>query len=151
MASVNKVILVGNLTKEPELRHTNTGTSVASFTVAINESYKDKNGDYKKSTTFLNVIAWGKTGEYAHKYLKKGAPVFIEGKIQVRNYENKEGQKIYVTEINASSIQSLSAKPSGDNAAGAGEKSGGAGDNPTYGSAADDGFFGGDSDDSVPF
>lgn len=146
MPSVNKVILVGNLTKEPELRHTSGGTSVASLTVAINESYKDKSGDYKKSTIFLNVVAWGKTGEYAHKYLKKGSPVFVEGKIQTRSYENKEGKKVYITEINASSIQSLSSR-----GAEQGDDSGGA----SAGNASahdDNGFFGGDDDaGGVPF
>lgn len=153
MPAINKVIIAGNLTKEPELRQTGQGVSVVSLSVAVNESYKDKAGEWKKTATFFNVVAWNKTAEYAHKYLRKGNAVFVEGKLQTRSYENKEGQKVYITEINASTIQSLSGKPeSGDRPAA--DDSGSHGKTvrqPDLAAPSQDDFYGDAGDDSVPF
>ena len=149
MPAINKVIIAGNLTKDPEVRYTATETAVSSFSVAINESYKDRSGEWKKSTAFFNIVAWGKTAEYVGKYLRKGNPVFIEGKLQTRSYENKEGHKVYVTEINASSIQSLSNRN-----ADASDQSGSiANAKSDSGSKAnaDDSFFDENDNDAVPF
>ena len=149
MASLNKVLIVGNLTKEPELRRTAQGTSVVSLSVAVNESYKDKSGEWKKSTIFLNVVAWGGIADYANKNCHKGTPVFVEGKLQTRSYEGKDGQKRYITEINASSLQALTGGRNDSGDTGEGDHSGS--NKSSGGNAASDYFGGDDMADGVPF
>jgi single-strand DNA-binding protein len=102
--SVNKVILIGNLGKDPELKHTSGGTAVASITVATNERYKDKNGEWQDKTEWHNVVLWQRLAEIASEYLKKGRSVYIEGRLQTRSWEDKQGQKRYTTEIVASDL-----------------------------------------------
>lgn len=100
MAGVNKVILVGNLGKEPEVRSLESGAKVATFSLATSESYKDKNsGERIEKTEWHNVVFWRGLAEIAEKYLSKGSQVYIEGKIQTRSYEDKEGATRYTTEI----------------------------------------------------
>jgi single-strand DNA-binding protein len=108
MASINKVILIGHVGKDPEVRFTQSGQCVASFSVATSESYK-KGEEKIKRTEWHRVVAWGKLGEIVERYLKKGTLVFIEGKIQTRSWE-KDGKKQYSTEIVAATMQMLSAK-----------------------------------------
>lgn len=107
MASVNKAILIGNLGADPELRYTSNGTAVASFNMATTERYKDKNGDQQERTEWHSIVCWGRMGELANEYLRKGRSVYIEGRIQTRNYEDKDGIKRYKTEIVAQQMQFL--------------------------------------------
>ena len=149
--SVNKVFIAGNLTKDPELKHTGQGTSVASMSVAVNESYKGNDGEWKKKTFFFNVVVWGKQAEFVCKYCAKGTPVFVEGKLQTRSYETSAGEKRYVTEVNASSVQSLAARKSEEGHSGSSaEHSDGSGGKDSSGD--DTGFYDGSGgEDGVPF
>ena len=97
--SVNKVILIGNLGKDPELRYTSSGVAVASFTLATNESWKDQDGTMQERTQWHNIVAWRKLAEICGEYLKKGGKIYVEGKLQYRSYDDKNGVKRYVTEI----------------------------------------------------
>jgi single-strand DNA-binding protein len=97
--SINKVILVGNVGKDPEVRHLDTGVAVATFTLATSETYIAKNGDKVTSTEWHNIVLWRGLADVAEKYVKKGRQLYIEGRIRTRSYEDKEGQKRYVTEI----------------------------------------------------
>lgn len=106
--SVNKVILVGRLGKNPEVRSTSGGQSVANFSLATDESYKDRSGERQKKTEWHNVVVWGKAVDnFVSKYLKKGDLVYIEGKLQTRSWDDKEGNKKYTTEINVTDIKKL--------------------------------------------
>jgi single-strand DNA-binding protein len=96
--SVNRVTLIGNLTKDVEVRYTGSGTAVASFSIATNESY-EKDGEKKESVQYHNCVAWKKLAEICGEYLKKGSKVYVEGRIQYRTYDDKQGIKKYVTEI----------------------------------------------------
>ncbi|UCE03242.1 MAG: single-stranded DNA-binding protein [Candidatus Latescibacterota bacterium] len=107
MASVNKVILLGNLGADPELRYTNSGTAVANFRIATNERWNDRNGEQQERTEWHNIVAWGKLGEICGKFLKKGRPVFIEGRLQTRSWEDQSGNKRYTTEIVALNMQMI--------------------------------------------
>ncbi|EGQ4287109.1 single-stranded DNA-binding protein, partial [Staphylococcus pseudintermedius] len=94
---INRVVLVGRLTKNPELRHTQSGTSVCSFTLAVNRTFTNAQGE--READFINCIAFKKTAENIINYLSKGSLAGIDGRIQSRSYENKEGQRVYVTEV----------------------------------------------------
>ncbi len=102
--SVNKVILIGNLGKDPEMKHTSGGTAVATMTIATNERFKDKNGEWQDRTEWHNVVLWQRLAEIASEYLKKGRSVYVEGRLQTRSWEDKQGQKRYTTEIVASDL-----------------------------------------------
>jgi single-strand DNA-binding protein len=108
--NVNKVLLVGRLTREPEIRTTTSGQSVASLSLATNRFWKDKNGQKQDSTEFHNVVLWGRLAEIAGQYLVKGAEVFIEGRLQTRKYTAKDGTEKRTTEIVGENMQ-LGAKP----------------------------------------
>ncbi|MBN8701936.1 MAG: single-stranded DNA-binding protein [Bacteroidetes bacterium] len=110
MAGVNKVILVGNLGKDPEVRYLEGGTAVANFSLATTESYKDKTGKRVDQTEWHNVVAWRGLAEVAEKYLRKGMQVFIEGKIRTRKWQDKEGKDRYTTEILADNLTILGKK-----------------------------------------
>ena len=97
--SINKVILVGNAGKDPEIRHLDSGVAVASFTLATSETYTAKNGEKVTSTEWHNIVLWRGLAEIAEKYVKKGKQLYIEGRIRSRSYEDKDGQKRYITEI----------------------------------------------------
>lgn len=99
MAGVNRVILVGNLGKDPELKRLESGTAVTKFSLATSDSYKDKEGNRIDQTEWHNIVLWRGLAEVAEKYLKKGNQVYIEGKIKSRSWEDKEGNKRYTTEI----------------------------------------------------
>src|ERR1700733_9727085 len=111
--SVNKVILVGRLGRDPETRYTGSGQAVANFSIATDETYKDKNGERQKRTEWHKIVVWGKQAEIAQQYLKKGSLIFIEGRIQSREWQDKEGQKRTSFEIVASNFRMLGGRPDG--------------------------------------
>lgn len=114
MASVNKIILLGNIGRDPETRYLPSGDAVTNVTIATTESWKDKkSGEKKESTEWHRVSFFGKLAEIAAQYLKKGSPCYVEGKIQTRKWE-KDGETRYSTEIVADKLQLLGGKPSGD-------------------------------------
>jgi single-strand DNA-binding protein len=117
--SVNKVILVGRLGRDPETRYTGGGQAVANFSIATDETYKDKNGERQKRTEWHKIVVWGKQAEIAQQYLKKGSLIFIEGRIQSREWQDKEGQKRTSFEIVATNFRMLGGRSDGA-AAGAG-------------------------------
>jgi single-strand DNA-binding protein len=102
---LNKAFLIGRLTADPQLRSTKTGQAVAVFSVATNRVWKDKEGQKQEQVEFHNIVVWGRQAETSSKFLVKGQMVLVEGRIQTRNYEDKQGQKRYVTEIVAERIQ----------------------------------------------
>ena len=106
-ASVNKVILIGNLGSDPEVRYTPSGSAVANFSIATNESWKDKNGQDQDRTEWHKIVVWGKQAENCGEYLSKGRTVYIEGRLQTRSWDDKEGNKRYTTEIVATTVQFL--------------------------------------------
>ena len=110
--SVNKVILVGNLGRDVELRHTPGGATVAKFSVATNEVWKDKNGQRQEHTEWHNVVAWGKLAEFCGSYLSKGRQVYVEGTLRTRTYDDEKGNRRYFTEVRAQTIQLIGPKPS---------------------------------------
>ncbi len=107
MASLNKVLLIGNLTKDPELRYTSSGVAVANLRLAVNRKYKDKSGEWKEDTCFITVAAWDKQAEVCNQYLHKGRPVFVEGRLQSRSWETNDGQKRTTIDVRAERIQFL--------------------------------------------
>ena len=107
MASVNKVIIVGNLGRDPELRYIQSGQAVANFSVATNEKWKDKEGNNQERTEWHRIVVWGKSAENCAQYLQKGRSVYIEGKLQTREWEDKEGNKRSTTEVVAQTVQFL--------------------------------------------
>jgi len=132
--SVNKVILVGRLGRDPETRYTSGGQAVANFTMATDESYKDRAGERQKRTEWHRIVLWGKLAEIAQQYLKKGMLVYIEGRIQTRQWEDKrDGQKRTTTEIVGNAMKMLTSRAEGA-AAGAGAAAGSGGG---YGRAVD--------------
>jgi single-strand DNA-binding protein len=117
--SLNKVMLIGNLGKDPELRYTTSGVAVATFTLATNESWKDADGNLQERTEWHNIVAWKKLAEIVGEWLKKGKKVYIEGRIQTRSYDDKNtGAKKYITEIVAENLIMLDGRPSGESSGG---------------------------------
>ena len=110
--SVNKVILVGNLGRDVELRHTPGGATVAKFSVATNEVWKDKNGQRQEHTEWHNIVAWGKLAEFCGSYLSKGRQIYVEGTLRTRTYDDEKGNRRYFTEVRAQTIQLIGPKPS---------------------------------------
>jgi single-strand DNA-binding protein len=156
--SVNKVILVGRLGRDPETRYTGGGQAVANFSIATDESYKDRNGERQKRTEWHKIVVWGKQAEIAQQYLKKGSLLFVEGRIQSREWQDKEGQKRTSFEIVANNFRMLGGRGDG---AGAGAGGGGrhSDDFDAHGAPPDDPFGGGSaapagpeiSDEDIPF
>jgi len=107
MASLNKVFLIGNLTRDPELRYIPSGSAVATFTVAVNRVFKSQAGEKKEQTSFIRVVVWGRRAEVCGEYLSKGSPVFVEGRLQSRDWETQDGQKRNTVEVVADNIQFL--------------------------------------------
>ena len=155
--SVNKVILIGNLGKDPELRYTPSGTAVASFSLATNERYKDKEGNWQDRTEWHKIVAWQRLAEIAGEYLKKGRTCYIEGRLQTRSWDDKEsGQKKYSTEIVASDLVLLGGQGQGqggggrdhdEEAAPARTRSASASHAPAHDDAGSQGI----TDDDIPF
>ncbi|HZU33501.1 MAG TPA: single-stranded DNA-binding protein, partial [Candidatus Angelobacter sp.] len=112
--SVNKVILVGNLGKDPEVKYTPSGTPVAKFSLATNERYKDKGGEWQDRTEWHNIVAWQRLAEIVGEYVKKGSKIYLEGRLQTSSWEDKQsGEKKYRTEIVASDLVLLSGRDGG--------------------------------------
>ncbi|MCB5188741.1 single-stranded DNA-binding protein [Methylobacillus caricis] len=126
MASVNKVILVGNLGRDPEVRYMPNGEAVCNFSIATTDNWKDKNGQRQERTEWHNIVMYRKLAEIAGEYLKKGRPVYVEGRLQTRKWQTKEGQDRYTTEIIADQMQML------------GGREGGGGGNASYEGGGDD-------------
>jgi single-strand DNA-binding protein len=125
MASLNKVLLIGNLTKDPELRYTPNGTAVANLRIAVNRKFKDRSGELKEDTCFVTVTAWDKQAEICNQYLQKGRPIFVEGILQSRSWETPDGQKRSTIDVRAERIQFLGGAPrQAENGAPAGEDGG---------------------------
>jgi len=121
--SVNKVILLGRLGKDPEVRYMPNGDAVCNFSLATSESWKDKSGEKQEKTEWHNIVIYRKLAEIAGEYLKKGSQVYVEGKLQTRKWQTKDGQDRYTTEIIAHEMQMLGSK-SGDTSGVTGETSG---------------------------
>lgn len=111
--SVNKVTLIGNLGKDPELRYAQSGSAVASFSLATSEQWKDQEGNPQERTSWHNIVIWGKLAEIAAEYLKKGRKVYLEGRLQYRDYEDKSGNKRYVTEVVVNDLVMLGSRQDG--------------------------------------
>ena len=107
MAGVNKVILVGNLGKDPEVRHLENGTAVANFPIATSESYKDRDGNRVDQTEWHNIVVWRKLAEIAENYLRKGSQIYLEGKLRTRSWDDPQGNKRYTTEVVADTFTML--------------------------------------------
>ncbi len=107
MASLNRVLIIGNLGSNPEVRSVAGGQTVASFSVATNEVWNDKQGQKQERTEWHKVVVWGRQAEFCGQYLQKGSTVFVEGRIQTRSWDDKEGQKRYTTEIVANTVQAI--------------------------------------------
>ncbi len=116
MAGLNKVMLIGNLGRDPELRYTQNGQAVANFTLATNESWKNKSGEREERTEWHRIVVWGRQAEVARDYLAKGRQIFVEGRIQTREWEDKDGQKRYTTEVVATSFVMLGRRDGADGA-----------------------------------
>ena len=113
MASVNKVILVGNLGRDPELRYIPSGQAVANFTLATNDRWRDKEGNNQERTEWHRIVVWGKSAENCAQYLQKGRSVYIEGRLQTREWEDKDGNKRQTTETIAQVVQFLGGRGGG--------------------------------------
>jgi single-strand DNA-binding protein len=153
--SVNKVILVGNLGKKPELRYTPGGQAVANFTLATNERFGGKDGQpAQERTEWHRIVVWGRTAENCGQYLDKGRQVYIEGRLQTREWQDKEGQKRQTTEVVATTVQFLGGKGGGDGMGGGGGNMGAdervAAGAPA-GAAPDEFGDTGTGDDDLPF
>lgn len=142
---MNRTVLVGRLTKEPDLRFTPAGKAVCTFTLAVNRPFKSQNGE--QDTDFINIVVWNRQAENAANFLKKGSLVGIDGRIQTRNYEGQDGKRVYVTEVVAESVQFL--EPKGNNTQSQNKP------NTEQNRQPDDPFAGGSqidiNDDDLPF
>jgi single-strand DNA-binding protein len=158
---VNKVILVGNLGADPDMRYTPSGQGVCELRIATSESWNDKNGQRQERTEWHRIVVWGKRAEVCSKYLSKGRQVFVEGRIQTRTYDDKDGNKRYITEIIAADVQFLGGGGR-EGGGGGGGREGGAGGQRNDGPPPSDGDFGGyggggntggsgGPDDDIPF
>ena len=113
MASLNKVMLIGNLGRDPEVRYTASGTAVASFSLATSEKYKNKSGESEERTEWHNITLWGRLAEIAGEYLAKGKTVYIEGRLQTRKWQDRDGKDRYTTEIVGEKMQMLGSRGEG--------------------------------------
>jgi single-strand DNA-binding protein len=147
---VNKVILVGNLGRDPELSYLPSGQSVAKFSLATTRAYKDKNGELKEETEWHNIVAWGKLGEICAQYLTKGRQAYVEGRIQSRTWEGRDGQKRTSVEIVAQDVQMLGSRgeASSDNSGRSAERTRSA---PTADESSQEPAPSDITDDDIPF
>ncbi|HEY0193285.1 MAG TPA: single-stranded DNA-binding protein [Kofleriaceae bacterium] len=159
---VNKVILVGHLGADPDMRYTPSGQGVCELRLATSESWNDKNGQRQERTEWHRIVVWGKRAEVCSKYLAKGRQVFVEGRIQTRSYDDKDGNKRYITEIIAADVQFLGSGRDGGGGgggAGGGGGKGGRDDGPPPPADSEFGGYGGGGgggggggpDDDIPF
>jgi len=110
MANLNKVFLIGNLTRDPELRYTPQGSPVTTLRIAVNRNFRTKAGENKRETCFVNVISWGNLAEICNQYLQKGKSIFVEGRLQSRSWQDPQGKNRSVIEVRAERIQFLTPK-----------------------------------------
>ncbi len=113
MGSINRVFLMGNLTRDPELRKTPSGVALSAFGIAVNESYKNKTGDTVETTCFADVVTWGRQAEACGQYLKKGAPIFVEGRLQMDQWKTENGENRSRLKIRADRVQFLGVRRDG--------------------------------------
>jgi len=113
MANYNRTLLMGNLTRDPELRYIATGSAVTNLRLAVNRTYKNQSGELKEEVTYVNIVVWGKQAENCAEYLAKGSPIFVEGRLQSRQWETEDGQKRSVLEVVADRVQFLERKKMG--------------------------------------
>lgn len=116
--SINKVILIGRLGSDPEVRYTPSGAAVANFNVATNRGYKDKEGNWKDETDWHRIVVWNRTAEFCKEYVKKGYRVYVEGRLQTRSWEDQSGQKRFTTEVVALDVQLLESQQQNSASAG---------------------------------
>ena len=109
--SLNKVMIIGNLGRDPEMRYTPSGQAVTTFTVAVNRNFKDGQGEWQEETEWFRVVAWAALAERTAEYLRKGRKVYVEGRLQTRQWEDREGQKRYTTELIANTCTPLDPRP----------------------------------------
>ena len=148
MAGVNKVILVGRLGKDPEVRNTTSGAAVANFTVATNESWVDKSGEKQERTEWHRIVVWGRLAELCQKYLSKGREVYVEGRLQTRQWQDQSGQTKYTTEVQAQTVQFLGGMASQGQSVKSTSTSEGSFDAAPTGPANDQSTF---TEDDIPF
>ncbi|HQT93267.1 MAG: hypothetical protein B7Z61_07585 [Acidobacteria bacterium 37-71-11] len=144
--SVNKAILIGNIGRDIELRHTPSGLAVAKFSLATSENRKDKNGQRQEQTEWHNIVAFDKLAEFCGKYLGKGRSIYVEGSIRTRTYDDDKGNRRYFTEIIAQTIRFVGPKPQGTETGGSGGSGGGS---SSGGGEAPD--YPPESEDDIPF
>lgn len=145
---VNKVILIGNLGADPELKYTAAGTPLCKFRLATSEVFKDRDGNQQERTEWHNVVAWARLAEICGQYLSKGKQVYVEGSLRTRTWDKDDGTKGYMTEINARDVQFLSGGPGGGGQGG-GYGGGGSSSGGGYGDGG--GYGGPPTDDDIPF
>jgi single-strand DNA-binding protein len=146
MASLNKVMLIGNLGKDPEVRYTAGGTAVASFSLATSEKFKNKSGEFEEKTEWHNVTLWARLAEIAGEYLAKGKTVYIEGRLQTRKWQDRDGKDRYTTEVVGEKMQMLSGKGEGSSSGAGNNRSSGGGGGGGGHYEGSPGF-----DDDIPF
>ncbi len=148
MAGVNKVILVGNLGKDPQVRALDSGRKVANFTLATSETYKDRNGQKQESTEWHNVSFWGPVVDVIERYLTKGSQIYMEGRLQTRSYQDKEGQTKYITEVVGQQMTMLGGR---GGSGGGNSSSGGYDDSSSQERSVPQGIQVDDQTDDLPF
>jgi single-strand DNA-binding protein len=149
VASLNSVILVGNLTRDPELKFLPSGQAVCNFSLAMNRKWKAQSGEWKEDVAYVGIVVWGKSGEACGEYLKKGSPALVEGRLQSRSWETTDGQKRSILEVVAERVQFLSGGPRREGGAPAASAGGSSGyDSPPPPSEP---AGGAGSDDDIPF
>ena len=149
MANVNKVILIGNITRDPEVRHTPKGTAVTDLGIAVNRVYSSEQGEKREETTFVDVTLWGRQAELAGEYLSKGRPVYIEGRLQMDSWEDKaSGQRRNKLKVVGETMQFLGGRNEGGSSSGGGRSGG---DNSYSSQDSHGGDSAPDDDDDIPF
>lgn len=154
MASLNKAILIGNLTADPELKQTQSGISVVTFTIAVNRKYQSKNAaDGQQTADFISIVAWRQSAEFVSRYFKKGKPILVCGSIQSRSYTDNQGNKRYVTEVVADEVGFVENKSDSTGTAGGAQYMPDAYSTPSYSNtdAATPKFETVSEDDGLPF
>jgi single-strand DNA-binding protein len=152
MAYLNKVFLIGNLTRDPELRMTPKGTAICQFGIAVNRQFKDESGATRDETTFVDIEAWGKQGELVAKYLNKGSLAMVEGRLKFDQWEDKtSGQKRSKLKVVLDNVQFLTSRGGGGGGAGGGQPAGGGDDAPPSGGKPEASGGPGKGDEDVPF
>jgi single-strand DNA-binding protein len=151
MASVNKVILIGNVGRDPETRYMPSGDAMVNLSLATTDQWKDKNGEKQEKTEWHRIVIFGKTAEIAGQYLRKGSQIYIEGRLQTRKWTDKEGQERYTTEIVADRMQMLGSRGGGGDAPMDREPTSNAAPEPRAAAPRKSGTGFDDIDDDIPF